>query len=176
MLDTTGPELFISNKSGNPIELKAGAYVTLAADTGLIASAERLPLNYDALAKVPSRNPDAHGMEPQNRIHLVPASSAVLLLCPSAFMLLCFHARCVSFVLNRDSMNETRHRTLSFHMLPTATRNTLSLLVPRNKKTQRKKNLLPTSPQCVPRIPHRHPRRSRPRPFAHVCEVCGASN
>lgn len=52
MLDTTGPELFINNKSGKSIELKAGAYVTLGADTGEVASNERLPLNYDALAKV----------------------------------------------------------------------------------------------------------------------------
>ena len=65
MLDTNGPELFICNKSGNPIELKAGAYVTLAADTGLIASPERLPLNYDALAKVPPRN-CAHRTDPRN--------------------------------------------------------------------------------------------------------------
>ena len=65
MLDTTGPELFICNKSGNPIELKAGAYVTLAADTGVIASPERLPLNYDALAKVLWRKL-AHRIDPEN--------------------------------------------------------------------------------------------------------------
>ncbi|KAJ8449791.1 hypothetical protein Cgig2_001447 [Carnegiea gigantea] len=51
MLDTVGPELHISNESGNPIELKADDLVTITPDTTKQTSAQVLPIKYDGLAK-----------------------------------------------------------------------------------------------------------------------------
>jgi len=52
MLDTVGPELHISNESGDPIELKADDLVTITPDTTKQTSAQVLPIKYDGLAKV----------------------------------------------------------------------------------------------------------------------------
>lgn len=51
MLDTVGPELHISNESGDPIELKADDLVTITPDTTKQTSAQVLPIKYDGLAK-----------------------------------------------------------------------------------------------------------------------------
>lgn len=51
MLDTVGPEIIISNKSGNPIELKVDSLVTITPDITKEPSAEILPINYAGFAK-----------------------------------------------------------------------------------------------------------------------------
>ncbi|XP_077213729.1 pyruvate kinase 2, cytosolic-like [Tasmannia lanceolata] len=53
MLDTVGPELQVCNTSGDPIELKADAQVTLTPDLSQEPSAEVLPINYAELAEGP---------------------------------------------------------------------------------------------------------------------------
>ncbi|CAO2822310.1 unnamed protein product [Amaranthus hypochondriacus] len=50
MLDTVGPEILISNKTGNPIELKADDLVTITPDITKEPSAQVLPINYAGLA------------------------------------------------------------------------------------------------------------------------------
>lgn len=52
MLDTVGPEILISNKSGNSIELNADDFVTITSDLTIEPSAQVLPINYTGLAKV----------------------------------------------------------------------------------------------------------------------------
>lgn len=52
MLDTVGPELQVSNKTGNPIELNVDDRVTITPDTSKEASADVLPINYSGLAEV----------------------------------------------------------------------------------------------------------------------------
>ena len=54
ILDTMGPELQVSNTTGNPIELKAGDRVSITPSPNLskVPSAEVLPINYSDLAKV----------------------------------------------------------------------------------------------------------------------------
>jgi len=49
-----GPELQVSNTTGNPIELKAGDRVSITPSPNLskVPSAEVLPINYSDLAKV----------------------------------------------------------------------------------------------------------------------------
>lgn len=51
MLDTVGPEILISNKSGNPIKLEADSLVTITPDISKEPSAQVLPINYAGLAK-----------------------------------------------------------------------------------------------------------------------------
>ncbi|XP_077213699.1 pyruvate kinase 2, cytosolic-like [Tasmannia lanceolata] len=51
MLDTVGPEIQVCNTSGDPIELKADAQVTLTPDLSQEPSAEVLPINYAELAE-----------------------------------------------------------------------------------------------------------------------------
>lgn len=52
MLDTTGPELQVCNKTGNPIDFKADSHVTVTSDLSKELSAEVLPVDYAELAKV----------------------------------------------------------------------------------------------------------------------------
>lgn len=52
MLDTLGPELLISNRTGNPVELKADSHVTISPDVTKEPTAELLPVNYAGLAEV----------------------------------------------------------------------------------------------------------------------------
>jgi pyruvate kinase len=52
MLDTVGPELYVTNSNEHPIELLEGASLVLTADRKIQASAEVLPINYDGLASV----------------------------------------------------------------------------------------------------------------------------
>lgn len=52
MLDTVGPEILISNKSGHPIELKADSLVTITPDITKEPSSDILPINYAGFAKV----------------------------------------------------------------------------------------------------------------------------
>ncbi|XP_021744522.1 pyruvate kinase 1, cytosolic-like [Chenopodium quinoa] len=51
MLDTVGPEILVSNKTGNPVELKADNFVTITPDTTKEPSSEVLPINYVGFAK-----------------------------------------------------------------------------------------------------------------------------
>ncbi|KAG0556156.1 hypothetical protein M758_11G028900 [Ceratodon purpureus] len=52
MLDTVGPELYVSNKNEHAIELQEGATLVLTGDKSVDASAEVLPINYEGLATV----------------------------------------------------------------------------------------------------------------------------
>lgn len=52
MLDTVGPELQVSNKTGKPIELNADDHVTITSDTTAQPSAKILPISYAGLARV----------------------------------------------------------------------------------------------------------------------------
>eukprot|EP00271_Cylindrocystis_brebissonii_P007788 TRINITY_DN214_c0_g2_i2.p1 TRINITY_DN214_c0_g2~~TRINITY_DN214_c0_g2_i2.p1 ORF type:complete len:530 (+),score=138.56 TRINITY_DN214_c0_g2_i2:147-1736(+) len=52
MLDTVGPELSISNRSGAPIQLKQDGVVTLTADQSRECSSDTLPHNFKGLAQV----------------------------------------------------------------------------------------------------------------------------
>ena len=52
MMDTMGPELQVFNKSGNPIELKAGDSVTITPDSSDLPAGDILPVNYAELASV----------------------------------------------------------------------------------------------------------------------------
>ncbi|PKA66767.1 Pyruvate kinase, cytosolic isozyme [Apostasia shenzhenica] len=51
MLDTVGPELQVRNTTGNPIELKVDAHVSLTPDLSKVPSAKILPINFADLAK-----------------------------------------------------------------------------------------------------------------------------
>ncbi|XP_010269337.1 PREDICTED: pyruvate kinase 2, cytosolic-like [Nelumbo nucifera] len=51
MLDTAGPELQVCNTTGNPIELKADAHVTITPDVSKEPSADILTVNYAGLAE-----------------------------------------------------------------------------------------------------------------------------
>ncbi len=50
MLDTVGPELYVVNEKGTPIELVEGEQVILTPDKNKQASSKVLPVNYDSLA------------------------------------------------------------------------------------------------------------------------------
>lgn len=52
MLDTTGPELLVVNKSDQPIPLEADSFVVLTPDQEKEASSNLLPINFSGLAKV----------------------------------------------------------------------------------------------------------------------------
>ncbi|KAL5546546.1 hypothetical protein UlMin_006233 [Ulmus minor] len=52
MLDTVGPELQVSNRSGNPIELNAGDHVTITSDNTADSSTKIFGVNYDRLAQI----------------------------------------------------------------------------------------------------------------------------
>ncbi|KAF7848094.1 hypothetical protein BT93_L2304 [Corymbia citriodora subsp. variegata] len=52
MLDTTGPELQVCNKTGNPIEFKADSHVTVTSDLSKELCADVLPVDYAELAKM----------------------------------------------------------------------------------------------------------------------------
>ncbi|GKC34840.1 pyruvate kinase 1, cytosolic-like protein, partial [Tanacetum coccineum] len=51
MLDTTGPELLVVNKSDHPIPLEADSLVVLTPDQEKEASSNLLPINFNGLAK-----------------------------------------------------------------------------------------------------------------------------
>lgn len=52
MLDTTGPELQVINKSNHPISLEADTLLVLTPDVEKEATPNLLPINYNGLAKV----------------------------------------------------------------------------------------------------------------------------
>lgn len=71
MLDTAGPELQISNKSGDAVDLKADNYVTITSDTSKELSAEVFPIDYAELAKVYNLSIIAnHGVRTKLRLNL----------------------------------------------------------------------------------------------------------
>ena len=52
MLDTTGPELLVVNKSDQPIPLEEDSFVVLTPNQETEATSNLLPINFSGLAKV----------------------------------------------------------------------------------------------------------------------------